>query len=217
MRLYEYMSSKNDIIKGGDGPNFTDLLVLLEKDCKKFIRETGGFLYRATNRNIGSEVLYSKQTSRNNRRPVDTSRSTHFLADSLFKSEFGWKVRSEGVFTATYPIMTKGYGSNIYLVFPIGDFKYVWSEEATDFYITQSEYGSIWRNKDRSNLGVDLTRHFPKSVMQEIVKLYTNKNLNKAWDDGMSREIILKCPNGYYYVDYSLIGELSYYLDISVH
>ena len=125
-------------MKREDDPALDELLTVLEKDCSQFIKDTGGFLYRSTNRSLGGKI-YQKVKSRKDRRPVDTPRNIHNWADQAFKKRFGWKARSEGVFTATRPAMTKGYGMDLYLVFPLNGYKYVWSKEHYDFFISQSE------------------------------------------------------------------------------
>lgn len=211
MRLYEYISSKNEVMDRKKDPALDELLTVLERDCKKFIKETGGFLFRGTNRTLGGDI-YKKTNPREDRRPVDTPRMVHALADELYFKKFGWKVRSEGLFTATNISMTAGYGSNRYLVFPIGNFEYVWSEDSYDFFITQSNLASDYQRS--TGTGKDMKKQFPKEIMQGLVDMYTDKNLKKAWSDRQSREIILHCPNGYYYVNTLSIGELSHYLNI---
>ncbi len=207
MRLYEYISDKSEIMAREDDATLDEILTLVERDCKKFIKETAGFLFRATNRQLGTPIKKMKQ--RTNRRPVDTSRRVHEMADKAFQKKFGWKVRSEGLFTATRPSMTEGYGMNRYLVFPIGDFDYVWSEEHYDFFISQSELHS----RVKRELGKPNAKLEQKHV-NELIDEYTDKNLKKAFRDRMAREVVLRCPNGYYYVNTLAIGELSYYLGI---
>lgn len=201
--LTEYISDKKDIMDRNEDKDLDNTLTLLERDCKKFINETGGFLYRGTNRKMGD--IIRKMEARSDRKPVDTSPRVHQFADKAFKKRFGWKVRSEGLFTATKPAMTTGYGANRYLVFPIGDYKYVWSKEVYDFFIIQSNIMSTYQ------LNPDTVKY---EHIEEIVDMYHDKLLKYAWSDRQSREVILHCPNGYYYVNTLAIGELSYYLKI---
>lgn len=209
MRLYEYITSKGEIMSRENDPSLDNSLNILEKECSQFIRETGGFLYRSTNRRLGSDVVIAKQTPRSDRRPVDTRKRIHDMADKSFKKKFGWKVRSEGVFTSTKPGMTKGYGSNLYLVFPINGYKFVYSEEHYDFFIAQSELESRLRREYK-----DPNHFLEQKDVDTLVDKYFGGNLKKAWADRQSREVILNCPNGYYYVSSMAIGELSYYLNI---
>jgi hypothetical protein len=205
--ITEYKSDLKEIMPREDDPRLDEVLKMLEKDCKKFIDETEGFLFRGTNRRIGD--LIKKNTARSDRNPVDTSARIHKMADISFKEKFGWKARSEGVFTATRDSMTKGYGANLYLVFPIGNFGFVWSEEHYDFYIAQSEAQSNKRDRvTHRNYSLD------QSDVDLLIDDYTNKNLKQAFADRQAREVILHCPNGYYYVNSMMIGELSHYLGI---
>jgi len=198
--LTEYISDKNDVMAREEDPTLNETLKVLEKDCSQFIKETGGFLFRGTNRKLGEP--YKKMKARKDRKPLDTSTVGHELADKLFKKKFGWKVRSEGVFTTNRTTMARGYGVNVYMFFPVNGYKYVWSEDVVDFFIT-------YVDAKNNNSG-----QTTPELMNSIVNEYTNKGLKNVWDDRKTREVIFYCPNGYYMVNTLMIGELSYYFNI---
>jgi len=206
MRLYEYISNKDEVMDRANDPDLDRALTMLEKDCQKFIKETGGFLFRATDRRLGDVIKKMKQ--REDRRPLNTKKYIHALADTAFQKSFGWKARTDALFTSTHPSQTRGYGSNMYLVFPIGNYKYIWSDEISDFFIKQSGMESV---KQRV---YPYTAKLDQDDMDSLMPEYTDKNLKKAWADRESREVMLNCPNGYYYVNTLMIGELSHYLNI---
>jgi len=193
----------------GEDPDLDNVLTILQKDCSLFIRETGWFLYRGTNRQLERGVFISKQKPRLNRRPVDTRKRVHDMADKSFMKKFGWKVRSEGVFTATRPGMSRGYGKNLYLMFPVNGYKFVYSEDHYDFFIAQSQIESELRLRYKDPL-----YFLEQKDVDFLVDGYFGGNLKKAWRDKQAREVIFNCPNGYYYVDMVIIDELSKYLGI---
>ena len=81
------------------------------------------------------EVSYYEKQTRTNRKPRNTGKYEHDLVDEWFDAEFGMAARSMAVFC--FGEMgrrdTRDYGSEA-VIFPIGDFKYVWSPEVGDLY-----------------------------------------------------------------------------------
>jgi hypothetical protein len=112
---------------------------MLIKDCKPFMIEflknqrKSGFrwFWRGTDKQI-TEI--GKVTVRKNRKPKDTPQKTHELLDTMFFKKFGWKVRSEGVFTNPQPGTVMPYGQYAYAFFPIGKYRYVWSSRVEDLF-----------------------------------------------------------------------------------
>lgn len=72
-----------------------------------------------------------KQSVRSDRKPRDSSLETHNAIDDWFLKKFGFKARSETVFVTGDYKTAKKYGK-VYAVFPIGEFKFVWSPDIKD-------------------------------------------------------------------------------------
>ncbi len=112
---------------------------MLVKNSKPFMIEflrnqrKSGFkwLWRGTDKQI-TEI--GAVTTRKNRKPKDTPQKVHELLDLLFFKKFGWKVRSEGVFTNPYANFVLPYGNYKYVFFPIGKYRYVWSSRVEDLF-----------------------------------------------------------------------------------
>jgi hypothetical protein len=112
---------------------------MLVKNSKPFMIEflknqrKSGFrwFWRGTDKQI-TEI--GKVTARKNRKPKDTPQKTHELLDALFFKKFGWKVRSEGIFTNPQPGTVMPYGAYAYAFFPIGKYRYVWSDRVEDLF-----------------------------------------------------------------------------------
>jgi len=133
MRLQTYLTEKSYFEEE------IDLIwQTLLKDCKLFLVElnkantpNAKFFYRGYGGHMNG--IIQKKKTRKDRMPTDTPEAVHTLLDRSFKKKFGWRVRSQGVFTTSDKIYAGGYGLNV-LFFPIGKYKYVYSPEVRDLY-----------------------------------------------------------------------------------
>ena len=168
---------------------------IIKRDCQPFLREAkgAGFLMRGI-KNFETpftNVISAIDEKENklswgtlnkvvDRKPRHTPDKEHTVFNAWFEKEFGWKARSDGLFTfgdlGTNTTALSYYGDR-HLIFPIGDFKYVWSPIVGDLY---AEYPG------------DLTDHDKWLGAQG----YTDKNLNKAIGLGHT-EIMIKAEKFY--------------------
>jgi hypothetical protein len=172
MRLQKYLNEEEE---------YFDYIGIIERDCKPFLSfikvfKPIPFVYRG----VKSNKTFIHKTPRSDRKPLDTPLETHKILDELFYEKFGWKVRSEGVFTFTYS--GAGYGTNYYF-FPIGkNFKYVYSPDVKDLFITIERMGK--KSKDREEL---------KKIVDTY---YQNEKYAQAFV-GVNKEIVWKCDSYY--------------------
>jgi hypothetical protein len=144
MRFQKYIKEAKDnyktIIK--DVETIGDLnriIAILKKDCSKFLTEikhSPSFMYRGTYR--GGDFILDYR--RDDRIPKDTPKDFHASIDYAFYDLFGWKARSEGVFTSSSKGTANSYGSSFYF-FPKGIYRYVWSPKISDLYQTLKDDG----------------------------------------------------------------------------
>ena len=183
------------------------------KNTTQYFNEMGGVrLWRATKR-IPNGLTHYK--SRKDRKPKDTPQEVHEYFDKEFKKKYGWKVRSEGVFTASDPNLAETFqpaGGDTNIFYAANGYKYVYSTEIRDLLteldeldiLTFSGFGT-WTPgenfKNKENL---------KKLTKYIIGTYTDKNLAKASWKGV--EVVLNCPKGYYQVDGDFFKK--YYDDI---
>lgn len=127
--------------------------VLLERDCGPFLRQRGsGFLYRGvkidtglpgtTSDHDGKDMDYIKKTVRTERNPKDMSKKRTAIVDEWFNEKFGIRARSNCVFAFGDRINEselKHYGTPC-VIFPVGEFKFVWSRRVEDLYNEMDEY-----------------------------------------------------------------------------
>lgn len=161
----------------------------LSKDCSEIINfykksdivnDFNG-LFRGSLKNAG--VISNKIKPRKDRRPTDTPQDIQIELDKAFKSEFGWKPRSQGVFSFGRARDAAFYGYP-YAVFPSNGYKFLWSPNVPDLYVYLKS--------------ANVLSDFPgiEQKIKEIIDTYTNKNLDKAIDSG--HEIMIGCK--YYYL-----------------
>jgi len=161
------------------------------------------------------------------RRPKDTPLEVHEIMNDVFMKEFGWTARS-GVFCY---INTKyresGYGKG-YLLFPIGDFEYLWSDEIKDMFVDfEMEMMGIpedmiedeWNLKcgddkkcmddtkkyeEYFNMRMDEYKNDFYLKLEEKIKDFQDSNICKAY---YINEIMIKCDS-YYMIDLELENKI---------
>ena len=104
---------------------------LIKSKCKEFIRDSeGNILWRGYKSSAGS---WYTGNVRGDRQPKDTPYEIHEALDEEFEDQFGWRCRSESIFTTGNKGMAQGYGP-AYSVWPEDGYKFVWSEDISDLY-----------------------------------------------------------------------------------
>jgi hypothetical protein len=200
MRLQRYINEAEYTL-------WWDILIKnIKKNCKPYINALKLFsdnnvFYRGyetgSNRNV-----FIKKTPRKDRKPMNTSIELHNMLDDIFEKKFGWRVRSEGVFTSGNMGDTFGYGDE-YVFFPIGKFKYVFSPNVNDLFVDMEHIFSEY--EDSHDINYLKSHEYKRDALEEFIdKNYVqNKNLNKAL---VCREIVWKCKE-YYLVRSSSVRE----------
>jgi hypothetical protein len=211
MRFNQYVTKNSEL---------ESWLARIENDCKPFLKQSKRMFFRGTE----STQDFLKKFVRGGRFPKDTPKEIHYVIDEAFKKKFGWKARSEGVFATQYLDDAYQYGEP-FMIFPIDNFKYVWSNEYTDLYgklDTMAWPNNIqnlfYRNEARGwqflytklGLGEDFQDDCKEIVARRIVSTYTNKDLN----DSRRSEISFKC-NEYYLLHMSYIKAVEEKLKLS--
>jgi hypothetical protein len=117
-------------------PDFETVLEILWKKCNPFLKDllkpswNGDFLY--SGRGEHKDIIMIKKV-RNDRRPSDMEEELSERFDTEFYNKFGFYARSNAVFcTGDFP-EAKRYG-NVYMLFPVGKYKFVYSDAIMDLY-----------------------------------------------------------------------------------
>lgn len=114
----------------------------IEKHCQPFLKD----LIKANEINISSpskfKFMYSGRKSRKtifskpirkNRKPMDTSKELQDIIDDMLFKQFGWRPRSSSLFCTSARVTAESYGT-VYLIFPVGKYKILWSPSIVDLW-----------------------------------------------------------------------------------
>ena len=185
-----------------------EFIPMLEKDCQPFLkdwRKLSGteFLYSGRSGNVDFE----KRSIRKNRKPMNTERKYHEIADDWFYKKFGVRSRTNAIFCSFDDDVAKTYG-NTYIIFPIGKYKAISSDIIGDLFIS---LGTVKRNIRLAGEGkkwVDTDKLAVKLVGEMLTDAkYTNKLTN--WYNG--NEVMLTCKEYYMISSYKYYKELYKY------
>lgn len=167
------------------------------RDCKPAIDAAGGVIEYHVYRGIKSSEPFMKKDVRKNRRPLDTPEFVHDIMDQWFYDNYGIRFRSNSMFVWGRPtkVDAKHYG-NTYMVFPIGQFNFIWSQriqdigvDIVDHYIeAQHELESEGRTTDQWTL---------KRILEDFLDKadFSNQNFDQAVKKG--NEILINTDKYY--------------------
>jgi len=172
--------------------NWEALKADLDKKCKPYIKELKGaksLLIRGVAQPKVPQFMTIRSVRKDrNPRLIDTK--LHMKLGKLSKELFGWNIRSEGLFTTKSEIDVRMWGKPV-IIFPIGNFKYVWKDDVTELY---KQYDSWNPFGDNENI-------FELDIEPEIRGYHTD-NLNKylRMPAKITSECIINC-NTYYSIN----------------
>lgn len=116
---------------------------LLISECSIFLKELKGcnkFLYRGVNENFSK---ITKQDVRKNRKPKSSSLSYHNYLNKFFQYAYKIPLRSESIF-CTGDIRTSEMYGNVFIVFPLNNYKIYWSLEICDLFTIRLRTGKCY-------------------------------------------------------------------------
>ena len=172
MRLFQYINEEK---------SFSEWAPIIKKDCSKFTKEIKGAKGTLTRIDsyLGGNDLKNpviKKNTRSKRRIMDTPEELSIEIDKLFKEKFGWEARSENVVFCWGTPFTSNDISYGFLVFPAGNYNYLWSPMIRDLYNSLP------------------SRSFD-SFKNRLFDSYTDKGLKRAVVS--ENEIMVQCKHYY--------------------
>lgn len=147
---------------------------LIETKCGPYLEMSGrkGALIRGMNpeifasartiRDDGVDVQYVERSVRKDRSPKDMIKGDHQLLDTWFDKKFGIKARTGALFvfggSQSGLRRAESYGKP-YLIFPIGNFKFVWSPKVTDLYVNIGGKNFSSKEEGENDLDAELSSY----------------------------------------------------------
>jgi hypothetical protein len=185
--------------------NIEEIYKILNKDCKKYLNYVKkanndafkSFLFRGVDfGKVSSSQNYKKIKSKKiSRKPRYINTELHEILNKLLYEKFGWKPRTEGIFTGNYYIAQSFAKAKCFMFAPVGNFQYIWRKH---IYVLYDYYSDIYY----SNYSSDF---FIKELKKELDK-YSDENLHEAFNKH-EMECIVKCDY-YYLVSLSFLRDL---------
>jgi hypothetical protein len=169
--------------------------------CKPFLElinyDTDEYvLYRGAGKSLNPVIILPGY--RDNRKPRDIPIHLHAAINRVFKTKFGIPFRN-GTFTTSNMSDAETYSSTIYVVIPLGEFKFIWSPQISDLFNYLNR-----KTKDLFGTLTSLYHEEPKVIgtllkyidTPEFESLYQNTNLRAGITSG--HEVMLYADNCYY-------------------
>ena len=131
------------------------------QNCQQYLQEVGNKPYKyAMYRGISGiassaipglaghdfdESTFGKKDVRlNDRKPLDTGEQEHAQVNAALKELYGHPYRN-GLFVSGNYNVASGYG-DLYCVFPIGKYEYIWHDTIDDLYSHVAGYDEAWEH-----------------------------------------------------------------------
>lgn len=208
-----------------------EMIDRIRTECKPFLEEIDfivkpgienasmirtSYVPRALWRGSSHDAALVKLSGKRTRQPSDTAPEMHELLVRHLTNQFGWPYRAMGVFCSTAAEQAAGYGDDLFIVFPIGEYEYIYSPTIPDAYQELDnhliDYPKMWKEilssmgKKESEYERDGMQEPNWSKWYELVydylektTPYTNANLKQALNNFSEKgiEVVLKCDNYY--------------------
>jgi hypothetical protein len=162
----------------------------IKSECKPYLEATEYDVmeYRLYRGLKGTNAPYmSSRVRLTGRKPQATGTHIHDALNEWFTKKFGEPFRN-ALFTASKADFAADYG-NLYLVFPTGNFSFIWSPKVGDLYDYDSQLDEALE-EDKEHRYFDVTNGYFGDAMKEFG--YRNSGLIPALESG--NEIMIRTP-----------------------
>jgi len=138
MRLNKYLIERFEVSDQQLEKSYEDLNgkvgAVIKQQCKPFLSQVKSQNLPGLFRGIRhASELIGQHKVRTDRRPLDSSVDDSEAIDDAFERKFGWRPRSQALMCSGRPGQAGGYG-DLFLVLPIGKFKFIWSRTIADLF-----------------------------------------------------------------------------------
>ena len=180
----------------------------IRQNCQPYLKQNPSAIIRHTlyrgvkMRGPKFADIIRKEVRLKNRKPSDMPLFLHKFINGYFKKEYGSSFRSS-MFAGGSLMSAQDYGP-AYVIFPIDNFKYLWSPKFEDLYSITSEYGFDDLSPFEEHKGPVFTKEITDSLIDEVLSTYQTSNLTQAIDSG--HEIMIRCK-AYYGILADVVSE----------
>lgn len=192
MNFKQYITENIDI---------NDIIETLDRDCKPFLfdwKKLDTTKWLMSGRHISDFDNIAKKYVRQDRQPLDTPLEIHKVVDDWFQRKFGVRARSQSIFCTFNPNLATNFGK-LMLVFPIGEYKVISSNQVEDLMLLFTESGRII-NRSKSPIDKDTWKTLTQSDKDTVIDAILNNLDNSNYTTKLTfhnNEIMLICKSAY--------------------
>lgn len=169
----------------GEPENLDKVLDTIYDNCMPYLkmvnarRETANITMMSGRSNKGLSFIDSVRLDR---KPVDTPPDIHKILDDTFDKKFGFRARSNAIFVTGDYYNAEDYGDKVYMIYPIGNFKFVWSNSIVDLYGRVNSLASKpqykrWCHDNKNEIMKGLRKMIPDAP-EEVIEKQWNELLD---------------------------------------
>jgi len=182
-------------------PRMIEFCMDVRRDCQPYLQANpdpifGDPLFRGIR--TEKEFVDEPTKIKTGRDPVNSPAIIHQEANVYFIDKFKQPFRN-ALFCTGNDIEATGYGAE-FIIFPKGDFQFIWSPVISDFFTAYEDFGEAYK-KTPNYSASDLQHDFVEAIIIGKGK-YTSKNLLAAIRSG--HEIMISCDSYHGFNDYNL-------------
>lgn len=175
---------KTHLLEARDTVELDEVLTEIDSNCQRFLRESNGLpLYRGIN---NSMLKPFKGQIRTNREPRHSSREHHTFFNLLLSTVAGiWNVRSMGLFATGSLEVAQAY-DRPHVIFPIGNYDFIWSRHIDDLFTGATVIYSLIANRLSTPdwpLSELLVRRAVKVLFEEVPDVETAIKMPDKFDN----------------------------------
>jgi len=171
----------------------------IRQNCQPYLQQNGGAidhdaLYRGVKPPGGHSVtgdgdadVIRKEVRLTDRRPSDTPRELHNFVNQYFQTHYGAPFRT-AMFASGSQGQANDYGT-VYVIFPAGEFQFLWSPDIEDMYSLTAEYGL------EHHMEPGAQKEAFETLEDNVLRTYQTDNLVEAI--GSNHEIMIRCSHYY--------------------
>lgn len=152
----------------------------IKRDCQPYLKQNKNAmisrsLYRGVKTGMDDPLTIQKSVRLDDRRSSDSDARVHDFFNKYFTEIYGAPFRN-AMFASGSPGAASDYGDNVYIVFPIGEFQYLWSDVVDDLYSNTLVAGDDLEGPEELAPGTEMYNH----LYHTFVTSYQTDEFEKA-------------------------------------
>lgn len=188
----------------------------IKRDCQPYLKQGGGVQFNLYRGMEANETTFVHKSVRKHREPMSIPPAVQQFIDKWFQNKFGHPYRRNGLFATGSRQQADEYAKNninnsgdTYMIYPIGQFSFVWSSTIDDLFEKISQVDMYLHDEygEQYTLGV-VAGDYPSTLsklQQKLLLDMLNANTFKTTDLKQAaksgNEVMIACDSYYGIID----------------